>query len=152
MNNKIEKMVRMRRNTMLIAWTGTVVISIHWIYTGIFLPVTRSSNDQIWRRSLHLWLLCLFFFVVRFLLYKRKLMKDPSLSSAVNDERVRMTWLKAYRFSLIIVIGITIFWKIQETGLIGAWTLPDGPWLIVFGAIIALTGSFLFYNRGEKDG
>lgn len=95
-------------------------------------------------------------FVARYWLYKKRLKKDPSLHAAVNDERIRLNWLRAYRFAFLIVIGVTIFWKWYETSFFPEslkWKMfvPDVPWLIVFSAIISLVGSFLYYNREARN-
>jgi hypothetical protein len=90
------------------------------------------------------------------MLYKKKLKKDPALRVAVNDERVRVNWLRAYRFAFYTLIVITIFWKLAESSfsralLMFKLILPDGPWLILFGAVLSLVSSFLYYNRELKD-
>jgi len=91
------------------------------------------------------------------LLYKKKLRKDPSLQAGVNDERIKLNWLRAYRFAFYILVIITVVWKIIEitfassllkTGLV----LPHIHWFILFGSVISLVGAFLYYNREAKDG
>lgn len=155
MEYKIEKMNKMRKNILIGVLIGTVLAF------GLFMLPTFFSKYRyqlfVFKRALLLWLLTLLIFGIRYLIYRKKLLKAPSLRTAVNDERVKLSWLKAYRFALLIVIGITIFWKFYETSFfpeILRWNimLPHGPWLIVFGAVISLIGSFLYYNRLAKNG
>ncbi|MBL7129761.1 MAG: hypothetical protein ISS16_12380 [Ignavibacteria bacterium] len=155
MEYKIEKMNKMRRNILIGVLIGTVIAF------GLLMLPTFFSKYRfqlfVFKRALLLWLLTLIIFGVRYLIYRKKLMKAPSLRTAVNDERVKLNWLRAYRFALLIVVGITIFWKWYETSFfpeILRWKmmLPHGPWLIVFGAVISLIGSFLYYNREVKNG
>jgi hypothetical protein len=152
---KIEKMNKMRRNILIGVLIGTVIAF------GLLMLPTFFSQYRfqlfVFKRALLLWLLTLLIFGVRYLIYRKKLMKVPSLQTAVNDERVKLNWLRAYRFAFLIVIVITIFWKWDESSFfpeILRWKmmLPHGPWLIVFGAVISLVGSFLYYNREAKDG
>jgi hypothetical protein len=151
---KIEKMNKMRRNILIGVLTGTIIAF------GLFMLPTFFSKFRfqlvVFKRALLLWLLTLLIFGVRYLIYRKKLMKAPSLRNAVNDERVKLNWLRAYRFAFLIVIVITIFWKWYETSFfpeILRWMmlLPHGPWLIVFSAVISLVGSFLYYNREARD-
>ena len=148
-------MNKMRRNILIGVLIGTVIAF------GLLMLPTFFSKYRfqlfVFKRALLLWLLTLIIFGVRYLIYRKKLMKAPSLRTAVNDERVKLNWLRAYRFALLIVVGITIFWKWYETSFfpeILRWKmmLPHGPWLIVFGAVISLIGSFLYYNREVKNG
>jgi hypothetical protein len=96
--------------------------------------------------------------MTRYWLYKKKLRKDPSLRAAVNDERIRLNWLKAHRFAFFAATGITIIWKYFESffpypdeALLGP-SLPNGPFLVLYVAVISFIGSFLYYNREVKDG
>jgi len=151
---KIEKMNKMRRNILIGVLIGTVLAF------GLFMLPTFFSKYRfqliVFKRALLLWLLTLLIFGVRYLIYRKKLMRAPSLRTAVNDERVKLNWLRAYRFAFLIVIVITIYWKWFETGYfpVNRWQmrLPHPPWLIVFGAVISLVGSFLYYNQEAKDG
>lgn len=158
MEYKIEKMVRMRRNILLGVLIGTV-FTFGWFMlpTFKFIDYRLRNAETAVKGALILWLLTLLIFGVRYWLYRKKLMKVPSLRAAVNDERVKLIWLRSYRFAFLVIIGITIFWKWYETSYFPEiWRrkmfLPHGPWLIVFGAILSLVGSFLFYNREAKNG
>jgi hypothetical protein len=157
--NKIERLNRMRRNILLIVLAGTG-IAFGLLISPAFI---RSARHQFWVRPysvfvgpLLIWLLTLSIFSISYVHYKKKLKKDPVLQVAVNDERVRVNWLRAYRFAFIALIVITVFWKCTETILSSAILkynifLPDGPWLVLFGGILSVISSFLYYNRGAVD-
>jgi hypothetical protein len=158
MDSKIEKMNRMRRNILFGVLIGTVLAFCLFMYfpvNSIFRITHRFTwleTKRFFDVALIFWLFTILIFITRYVLYKMKLIKDPALLKAVNDERVKLNWLRASRLAFIVVVSIAIFWKWYETGLYpDAWRLlPDPPWIIVFGAIISLVGSFLFYNRGGK--
>lgn len=161
MGHRIEKMNRMRRNILFGVLIGTVLALGLFMYpfiNSIFRFTHRftwSGSKRFFEVGLILWLLTILIFITRYMLYKMKLKKDLSLRIAVNDERVKLNWLRAYRFGFFIVVSITIFWKLYESSLwpeIGRriGPLPHGPWLIVSGAVISLVGSFLYYNREAK--
>lgn len=154
MEYKIEKMNRMRRNILLGVLFGTIIV-FSWFLVPSFFGIFRFRNFHFY--ALLLWILIFLIFGARYILYRKKLLKEPSLRAAVNDERIRLNWLRAYRFTYFVIIGIVIFWHWQGT----SWApdffyktiiLPHGPWLIVFGAVISLVGSFLCYNRESQNG
>lgn len=158
MASQIEKMARMRRNILLGVIIGTIMTFV-WFILPIFKFVdSRFRNvDTSIKGALIVWFLTLMFFCIRYLLYKKKLRKDPSLCSAINDERVKLNWLRAYRFAFYIIVSLSIVWKVYEISqvreiLFGIIYLPHLPWLILFAAIISLVGSFLYYNREARDG
>lgn len=150
MDSKIEKMNRMRRNILLGVLLATVIAFGYFILPGIFVGLRFRLTEV--RIVLFLWFLTLLILGVRYLLFKKKLQKDHFLRDAVNDERVKLNWLSAYRLAFLVMIIIIIFWKLYETSIYPdilrtKILLPHGPWLIWFGSVIALVGSFLYYNR-----
>lgn len=164
MKSKIEKMNRMRKIILicfLIGW-GTMciwimkqtIISLQFVWWDA-LPFIRRIQPYL----KGLWILgviILSIYIIIYMAYKIKIKKDPFVDTAVNDERVRLNWLRAFRIAFYALIGIIIFWKWYETSYV-----PDvlhkkilivhGPWLIWFGSIFALVGSFLYYNREAKN-
>lgn len=157
MENKIEKMVRMRRNILLGTLIGTVV-TFAWFMlpTFKFVDYRFRRIDTAVKGALIFWLLTLILFGVRYWLYKKKLKQDSCLRAAVNDERVKLNWLRAYRFSFYVVIVISVAWKAYDAAfsykiLLKNLHLPDLPWLTLFGALISLVGSFLYYNREAQN-
>ncbi len=176
MASEIEKMNNMRRNIVRGLLIGSVIafgVSIYPWFFSLFisnkyqlpLPFLLDSgwDDRYLVGAFILWFLTFLVFMTRCWLYKKKLRKDPSLRAAVNDERVRLNWLKAHRFAFFTATGITIVWKYFESffpypddvltyeALLGPH-VPNGPFLILYVAVISFIGSFLYYNREVKDG
>ena len=155
MEYKIEKMNKMRKNILLGVLIGTVITFVWFMLPAYkFISIRFRNAETAFKGAMILWLLTLLIFGVRYLIYRKKLMKVPSLRTAVNDERVKLNWLRAYRSAFLIVIVITIYWKWWETGYFPVkwrWSLTHPPWFIVFGAVISLVGSFLYFNREAKN-
>jgi hypothetical protein len=73
----------------------------------------------------------------------------------MNDERVRLNWLKAFRIAFYTLLFITIFWKWYETGLGTSFLhmkirLVYTPYIVWFGSILAMIVSFLHYDKDVK--
>ena len=165
MANEIEKLNKMRKNIIRGVLIGSVIAFGVFIYPFIFslfisnkyqlsIPYLLGSrwDDRYLVGAFILWFLTLLVFMTRYWLYKKRLRKDPSLRAAVNDERVRLNWLKAYRFAFFTATGITVIWKYFESFfsydlLMGKFHLPNGPFLVLYVALISVIGSFLYYNR-----
>lgn len=153
MEYKIEKMVRMRRNILSGVLVGTIITFIWFLLPSFrFIDYRFRKIDTTFKGAMSLWFLTLLFFGVRYWLYKKKLKKEPSLYAAVNDERAKLNWFKAYRFAFYVMIIMSMAWKAVDISfsykiLSGHLPLPDLPWLIIFGALISIVGSFLYYNR-----
>jgi hypothetical protein len=161
MASEIERMNNMRRNIVRGALIGSVIAFCVFLYPSIFsffVNIRYRWSYLYLEGAFVLWFLTLLVFMTRYWLYKKRLRKDPSLRSAVNDERVILNWLKAYRFAFFTATGITIVWKYFESffpypdeALLGP-NLPNGPFLVLYVAVTSLIGSFLYYNREVKDG
>ena len=160
MTSEIERMNNMRGNILRGVLVGSVIAFCIFMYPSIFSLFINIRYRWSYRYlvgAFILWLLVLLIFMTRYWLYKKKLKRDPSFRTAVNDERVKLNWLRAYRFTFFIATGITIVWKLFESSfshelLMGKFHLPNGPFLILYVALISLIGSFLYYNREVKDG
>lgn len=158
MVNIIEKMNRMRRNVLIGMLIGTVITFVLFMLANLNLyKYSYRSAEKVTGEALIVWLLTLLILGTIYWLYKRKLRNAPSLRAAVNDERIRLSRLKAYRFAFFSSVIITIIWKLCETyytqELISLkMHLPDGPWLILYVAVISMVGSFLYYNKEAKNG
>jgi hypothetical protein len=140
---------------------GLAVVSIVTFFVLIQFLMSRFLGYSGWSYlymdiGLLLWLSICAVMLAVFKLYKNKLKKDPLLLHAVNDERIRENWLKAYRFGFFVICGLAFVWKWSDSSfsfeqMIRRLRLPEGPWLIFFGALISLLGSFLYYNREARD-
>ena len=117
------------------------------------------------------WLLSLLVFGVLSRLHKKKLKGYPSLYDAVNDDRIKLGWLKAYRLAFIVAFITSIFWwyfhevyahwfmsskgserEALEFMLRFIRRFPNGPFLVLYIAVLVLFGSHLFFSREEKNG
>lgn len=157
MASQIEKMNKMRRNILLGVLIGVVIMFGWFMLPTFFIKFRFRSFDTALKGAGITGLLIFFVFGTRYWMYKNSLKKDPSLRAAVNDERIKLNWLKAYRFSFYIIICITIFLKLWDMFLSTLLltrriALPHDPWLILFGAVISLVGAFLYYNREAQNG
>ena len=162
MVNQIEKLNRMRKYLLFGILIGTFISLFFLSYPSfnsffhhdrLFIPIMKN---RLFDGALILWLITILTFFIQFCLYRIKLRKRPSLQTAVYDERIKMNWLKAYRFSFIVTIGFTIAYGIIQALFSAAllqlrFTLPNGPFLVLWAAIISLAGSFLYYNRDAKN-
>ena len=158
MANKIEKMNRMRRNILLIIFSGSLIAFVAFIYPSLYrvfhLNERPRFDDSLFFGALILWLITIVFFSARYLHYRNALKKDPSVDTAVNDERVKLNWLMAYRFAFFaIIIFQVLLLAIQlMEGLFGPlYLLLPSIYLTIFLAVSSLVGAFLYRNREAKD-
>jgi hypothetical protein len=161
--NKIAKLSLMRRNILLGVLAGTGIAFVLLLYpfivpSGRYLwwPAQSRMSFPFYYWAFAIWLLTLVVFIVLYRVYKRKLRKDPALRAAVDDERVKVNWLKAYRFGFCTLVIITVLMKVAESALAGAFVrgsfpFPDSTWLLLSGAVLSLVSSFLYYNRETQD-
>ncbi len=157
MENEIEKMEKRRRHILAGMLAGTIV-AFGWFMISSTNLVYRSirSADKAYIGSHLLWLMILIIFGTIYLMFKQKLRNNPSLRNAVNDERVRLCWLKSYRFAFFTAVGVAIIWVWLEITfsyrlLVTKMRLPNGPSLVLFVVVISLVGSFLFLEKGAKN-
>ena len=160
--NQIERMNRLRRNLLngiLWAsgiWAGILVIWIGIVFNRLVTPA--PAVNKVILLSLQ-WIVfasavVVLFFLLKFWAHKWKFRKEPALRSAIDDERVRLCWLKAYRFAFFVVIGfhsLLLFNQaigslvFRSRGII----LPqfaEIP-LTLLLAVLSCLGSFLHYSR-----
>jgi len=140
---------------------GLAVVSIITFFVLIQFLMSRflgysGWSDRYMETGLILWLSICAVMLAVFKLNKNKLKKDPLLLHAVNDERIRMNWFKAYRFGFFVICGLAVLWKSSDwffsyDQMFRGLRIPQGSFSILFGALISLIGSFLFYNREARD-
>jgi len=114
MASQIEKMNKMRRNILLGVLIGVVIMFGWFMLPTFFIKFRFRLFDTALKGAGITGLLILFIFGTRYWIYKNSLKKDSTLRAAVNDERIKLNWLKAYRFSFYIIICITIFLKLWD--------------------------------------
>lgn len=149
----------MRRNILYIVFAGSSIAFGLFMYPSVYrffhFRESPRFDDSLFFGALILWLSTIGFFTVRYLLYKNILRKDPSLSMAVNDERVKLNWLKAYRlgfFAVMLFQGLLLVIQFLEAFFGPMYLLMPQIYLTIFLATLSLVGSFLYYNREAKDG
>ena len=159
MASRIEKMNRMRRNILLIVFLGSLIAFVSFIYPSVYRFFHFQEKMRFFITLLHAGIILLLgtiaLFSVRYLFYKKALRKDPSLNTAVNDERVKLNWFKAYRFAFLVVFFFQcslLLIQFLEAMIMPLHFLMPQIFLTLFLAIMSLVGSFLYYNREAKDG
>ena len=100
-------------------------------------------------------------FLLKWWLYKRALRKQPAIATAVNDELVKQSWLRAFRQSFIVMIALLVAFEVLKivtnTALFWSWRSPWARlinvinfWhlqIILYVGIMTCLASFLRYNR-----
>ncbi len=185
MATKIEKMNKIRKNIIRGIFLATTIAFVWFMSPHIakgWVESTFYSSSRALERAGIFWILSLLIFGVISLLYKKKLRNDLFLYDAVNDDRIKLGWLKAYRFAFIVAFLASIFWQyyyslwtrwrfseyssqldrsdyhsLQEQ-LKFIWRItkiirpPNGPFFVLYIAALSLFGAFLFFNREVKNG
>ena len=155
----IEKMNSIRKNIVRGIFVTSVIAFVWYILPYLDLGLVRYSFKRTEKAliiSSIFWLLSLLAFGIITLFFKRKLNK-ANLYDAVYDDRVKLSWLKAYRIAFIFAFISSICWKCYEIfnvkNLVALKAhLPNGPFFVLYLAVITLVGSFLFFSRESKNG
>jgi hypothetical protein len=173
MINIVERMDRLRTQFLkaFVITFGSIIG--FWIIFELLLALMRPKNISslgssrpIWERyinflySVELALkICLFaglvvlgISLVGWLLYKRKLARNPAINTAVRDERVRLIWLLAFRRTVAAVITLQlILWILQNLTPFFMVRSPITPhldfFLTLFVLVLTSLGTFLSLDR-----
>lgn len=153
--NKIEKIYRMRRNVLIVAFFCSLLLFFLYSLPGLLsggeawhfierLPIPFFTIAGI------LAALLLLILLTRYLLFRASTLKDPSLRRAVDDERVRQNWLKAYRAAFFTMVGIHLayFFLVYQFYDLG---LPHVGWFSSTTGLMTFFGTALFYTREVKN-
>jgi hypothetical protein len=122
MKNSIEALDRKRNR--LLSW----ILAVYGVWHGILLLLTLIAFIKFgllirhFMSGVRLYILIIgvvalavfLFFIIRWLIYKRTLKKNPETAMAVNDERVKQNWLMAYRTSFIVMISLAVILEILK--------------------------------------
>ena len=154
----IEKMNSIRKNIVRGIFVTSLMAFLWFILPFLGLGLVRYSYQRALRAfeiSAIFWLISLLVFGAINLLLKRKL-KKASLYDAVYDDRVKLSWLKAYRIAFFVAFISSICWKCYETFnseklVTFKVHLPNGPFFILYLAVISLVGAFLYISRESKN-
>lgn len=160
--NQVEKMNRQRKNLLnWILWGSGVwvVMLLAWIvivFNGAISPDSAfyAVAIRIVQLTVAASVVLVLFYALRFWRYKWVLRQEPAVRSALDDERVTLAWLKAYRFAFFAVVALhVLLLLIQSIGPVffgfGGVRLPqcaEIP-LTLLLALVASTASFLYYGR-----
>jgi len=151
---KIERIYRIRRQALFGVFICSVIFLALFLTRPILLQIfpVYERHENFW---INLWyaigltalLICLGL-VARYLHLRISLKKDRSLIQAVDDERIRISWLKAYRFAFYLMIGIhcLVVFGLYDTIIIKTG-LPVAEWLSLAVALAALFGAALYFSR-----
>lgn len=153
--NKVEKIYRMRRNVLVVAFVCSILLFLWFNLPGL---LSRGKPWHFFDRlpvpffptSGTIAALLLLILIVRYLLFKASTLKDPALRPAVDDERVRQNWLKAYRTAFYTMVGIHVaylflVYKFFELGL------PHAAWFSSTTGLMTFFGAALYYTREVKN-
>ena len=173
MATEIERMNRKQKNMIKGIFLATTVAFI-WCMLPTLAPGLVGNRQNAYSTlvgSSIFWLLSLLVFGVLSRLHKKKLRGNPSLYDAVNDDRIKLGWLKAYRLAFIVAFITSVFWwyfnevfaqwymstmvserEMLEFMLRTGRRFPNGPFLVLYIAILFLFGTYLFFSRERKDG
>jgi hypothetical protein len=144
----------MRRNVLIVAFVCSILLFLWFNLPGL---LSRGKPWQFFDRlpvpffptSGIIAALLLLILIVRYLLFKASTLKDLALRPAVDDERVRQNWLKAYRTAFYTMVGIHVaylfVYDFYELGL------PDVAWVSATTGLMTFFGTALFYTREVKN-
>lgn len=173
MATEIEKTNRNRKNLIKGIFLATTIAFICFMLPTL-APGWVGGRQSVYRTlvgSSIFWLLSLLVFAVINKLYKKRLSDDPSLHDAVNDDRIKLGWLRAYRIAFFAAFITSVFWwyfsevyvrwsmssrgserEMLEFSMQILRRLPNGPFLVLYIAVLSLYGSYLFFSREVKNG
>jgi len=162
--NKIEKMNRSRKNLLRgILWGAGIWAVAQIIWTGIAFNGLMSQTSHVFGifssfipTAVLVSILILLFFLLKYWRYKWSLRKDPQIRTALDDERLRLSWFKAYRFAffaVVVIHGILFFNEFIHVLLFHkqVFSIPQETQtqLTLLVAVLSCIGSFLHHSREE---
>lgn len=160
--NQIEKMNRFRKNLLKgILWAAGIwtALLVVWILFVINRAATGAAFALLARlipAAVLLSALIVLVFLLRYWRYKWTLRRDPALRAAIDDERVSLSWLKAYRFAFFTLVVFHVLFLLNGSFFQAVFRRPglrlpgfaQYP-LTLLVAVLSCLGSFLIYSREE---
>jgi hypothetical protein len=116
-----------------------------WNHIHTVFPLEKAFNMIVGA----LFFLSVFLGVWRHLRLKTLAAKNSSLRSVLKDEHTRTNWLKAFRPAFFLLLTIQLASKIPIMIWRWPWDVPYQSPLSLSVAAMALTGAFLYFNRGS---
>ena len=162
--NHIERMNRFRKNLLKgIFWGFGVWAAMQVVWTAVAFNGLVSQTvhvfgiiSRIIQFSVYAAILATLFFSLKYWRYKWSLRKDPQVRSALDDERLRLSWFKAYRFAFFTVVALSIILFLNEWIPVmifhqQAFSIPQETQtqLTLLVAALSCIGAFLHYSREE---
>ncbi len=156
--SKIEKIYRDRRHLLICAF----VCSCFLFWTFCFPKPMGSFNKAFpWRYFPNpisalftaagaLAALLLLFLFTRYVFFRASTRKDPGLRQAVDDERIRTGWLRAFRAALFVMVGVHLFYLFLESRIY-EWGLAHAAWVSSTTGLMTFFGAALFHTREAKN-
>ena len=151
----IENVYRVRRKLLY----GMFICSI----LLFFVILSPGLNWRIvdWKIGVHVWpfLIGVILVVIGLALFVRYihlrilLKKNPSLIRAAEDERIHVSWLKAFRFTFYVLIAIHLSYNFNIYFTLGKRVIfiPHPAWLSLAVAFPLVFGASLFFSREGKN-
>ncbi len=157
--NRVEKIYRMRRSVLVVAFVCSIFLFCWYNLPGLLLKggvlgLLKFSDRlpvSFFAIAGLMTALLLAILFVRYLLFRASTFKDPLLRRAVDDERVRQNWLKAYRSAFLILVGIHLTYLFLGMGLIFELGFSHVAWFSLTSGLMALFGAALFHTREVKN-
>jgi hypothetical protein len=153
---KIEKIYTVRRRVLY----GVFICSIIYFILFMVPPFLSARSPKLldsnlfWIKLTYAWgiamLLICFGLLVRYLHLRTYLKKNPSLRQAVDDERIRISWLKAFRFAFYLMLVIHSLWIFGFHGHSLKTQWPNVQWLSIAFIFPGLFGASLFFSRERR--
>ena len=152
---KIENVYRTRRRVLYGAFFFSILSSLFILSPYFFSWLMNDINNKQSARISFFWIggtitfLIFLSLIIRYFHLRISMMKNTSLIQAVDDERIRISWLKAFRFTFYLMVSIQC---IQLSHLIDIG-YPLIQWLVMALGLPALFGAALYFSReGKHDG
>lgn len=162
--NDVERMNRFRKNLLRgILWGFGVWTAMQVIWTAVAFNGIISQTSHVFgiisrviQFSVYAAILITIFFSLKYWRYKWSLRKDPQVRSALDDERLKLSWFKAYRFAFFTVVVLYSILFLNEWIPVmifnrQAFSIPQETQtqLTLLVAALSCVGAFLRYSREE---
>jgi len=157
--NKIERIYRMRRSVLICAFIcslflfGMLCIPLPFLSLLSGRPPWNLPGNYymaIYVITGVLSVVLLLILMTRYFLFRASTLKDPDMRRAVDDERIRINWLRAYRAAFLTMAGIHVIFLFFESHLYGLG-LPHAAWFSSSAGLWTYFGAAIFYTRESKN-
>ncbi len=155
--SKIEKIYRMRRGLLVTAFIFSCLIFLVMCLFNLLLPLHRAlvwgaTNERIlfiFEMAALLAFLLMAVLFVRFVLFRAATLRNQELREAVDDERIKLNWLRAYRITFFAMSGVHLVYLFLEAPLFHAG-LPHAAWVSSTLGLMTFFGTALYLTREAK--